>query len=62
MNSPTAAEIKALRVKHGLTQAQAARVIGLAPRSWEAFEQGRNQLQPVLWYAFQKRLEDATPA
>lgn len=55
---PHPLEIKALREKHGLSQRHAARLIWLAPRTFEAYEQGRQELHPALWFAFKKRLID----
>lgn len=36
---PTPAEIKAVRAAAGLTQAQAAALLGLHIRTWQAYEQ-----------------------
>ncbi len=48
MTHPTPTEIKAWRVSAGITQAQAAALIGYTARSWENWEQGARPMRPVL--------------
>jgi len=52
MNSPTQAEIKTARKKAGLTQAQAAEVIGKKYRVWQYYEAGKFEMCPVLFDYF----------
>jgi len=42
------ADIKAWRESAGLTQAQAAALIGYSVQAWEHWEQGRRPMRPVL--------------
>ena len=49
MLSPTPQEIKAWRESAGLTQAQAAALIGYTARAWENWEQGIRPMRPVLF-------------
>ena len=47
--SPAPTEIKAWRISVGLTQAQAAVLIGYTAHSWENWEQGVRPMRPILF-------------
>ena len=60
MSAPTPEEIRKLRQLAGLTQRQAAEVIGLTDeRSWRAYEMGEYKIRPLSWAAFVKHVRDA---
>lgn len=52
--NPTPDEIRAARLAHGLTQAQAAEVLFSSLRAWEDWENGRRRMHPVFWIFFQQ--------
>lgn len=47
MNNPTLSEIKALRKRHGLTQAKAASMAMVALRTWESWESDSKTSRPI---------------
>jgi DNA-binding XRE family transcriptional regulator len=49
---PSPAEIKQARKKAGLTQAQAAVLIGKKYRVWQYYESGTLKISPVLFDVF----------
>ena len=49
MINPSPTEIKAWRLSVGLTQAQAAALIGYTARAWENWEQGVRPMRPILF-------------
>jgi DNA-binding XRE family transcriptional regulator len=52
-SSPTPAEVKAARVALGLTQTQAAAIIGYSKRGWQGIEAGDRAMRPSAWELFQ---------
>lgn len=46
------ATIKATREAKGLTQEQAAMLIGSSPRTWQEWEQGRRNMPSAKWALF----------
>ena len=46
------ATIKATREAKGLTQEQAAMLIGSSPRTWQEWEQGRRNMPVSKWALF----------
>ena len=48
-DNPIPAEIKAWRICAGLTQAEAAALIGYTVRAWENWEQGVRPMRQVLF-------------
>jgi len=48
-STPTPAEIKSWRESAGITQAQAAALLGYSVQAWEHWEQGRRPMRPVLF-------------
>lgn len=57
MTNPTPAEIKAWRESAGLTQAQAAALIGYSVQAWEHWEQGRYRMRPLLFDLARKSVQ-----
>lgn len=49
LTSPEADSVKAARLKAGLTQADAASLIGLATRTWRYYETGERKMRPTDW-------------
>lgn len=49
----TPAKIKAARLKAGLTQAQAAELMGVATITWQSWERGINPIPAMAWELFQ---------
>jgi DNA-binding XRE family transcriptional regulator len=52
MNNPTPIEIKQARKKSGLTQTQAAEIIGKKYRIWQYYESGKIAMCPILFKVF----------
>lgn len=44
--------IKAARTAHGLSQSQAALLIGASVRTWQEWEQGRRKMPAAKWALF----------
>jgi transcriptional regulator with XRE-family HTH domain len=55
MTPITAAHIRAARLTAGLTQPEAARLIGRTLRQWQRYESGISRLDPILWRAWQAK-------
>jgi DNA-binding transcriptional regulator YiaG len=55
MPSPT--EVKDARHRAGLTQSQAAALVGVSLRSWQYWEEGGRQMQSSKWELFQIKTE-----
>ena len=53
---PTPAEIKAIRGAAGLTQAQAADLLGLHVRTWQAYEQDLHRMRRRDFDLFRSRV------
>ncbi|WP_312283396.1 helix-turn-helix domain-containing protein [Candidatus Igneacidithiobacillus taiwanensis] len=49
-------QIKAVRLKAGLTQAQAAELIGYSKRAWQDWEQGRKPMRDAAMDLFLLKL------
>jgi len=52
MYSPTSENVRQARDAAGLTQTQAAALIGASLRSWQEWEQGKTKMHPGLWRLF----------
>ncbi len=52
----TPEQIKAVRLKAGLTQAQAAELIGYSKRAWQDWEQGRKPMRDAAMDLFLLKL------
>lgn len=53
MSAPTTEQIRAARIKAGLTQAQAAELVGLGhAHRWSEYERGINSISPQTWRLF----------
>lgn len=57
LDAPVPSKIKAARVAAGLTQEQAARVIGATRRAWQEWEAGRRNMPCAKWELFQKKIK-----
>ena len=62
MTYPVPSEIKAWRESAGLTQAQAAALIGYTARAWENWEQGIRPMRPVLFDLARRSVNPPTTA
>ncbi len=58
MNNPTPAEIKQSRKDAGLTQTQAAALIGKTLSAWQRWEYGSRKMDSALFELFTIKLED----
>lgn len=56
IGSPTAEQVSAARKVAGLTQEQAARVIGATRRAWQEWEAGRRNMPWAKWELFQRKV------
>lgn len=56
---PEPAEIRALRISAGLTQAQAGALLHANLRSWQKWERGERAMHPAFWELF--RLKTSVP-
>ena len=56
MNIPTAKQLKSIRESHGLTQAQAAELVHMTVKAWQALEQNYRKIRPLVWAHFQYKL------
>jgi len=59
LNAPIPAKIKAARMAAGLTQEQAARVIGATRRAWQEWEAGRRNMPSAKWELFQIKVKQS---
>lgn len=50
--SPTPDEVKDLRARLNLTQAQCAEVISVIPLTWQRYEYGDRAMSPASWELF----------
>jgi transcriptional regulator with XRE-family HTH domain len=56
--TPHPETIRRARESAGLTQAQAAQVVGLSTACWSSYEQGRIPIPRVTWHIFRFWCED----
>ena len=49
---PSPHEIRAARLRAGLTQAQAAALVGVQPRAWRYWEGGGRKMTAAVWELF----------
>lgn len=54
---PSPAEIKEARVAAGLTQTQAAALVGVQPRAWRYWEVGGRKMSGAVWELFQIKVK-----
>ena len=52
MRSPTEHEIRTLRERLGLTQTEAAKVMGTTKNVWQAWEYGKRVMPAIKWDYF----------
>ena len=50
---PSHTEVKDARIRAGLTQSQAAALVGVSLRSWQYWEDGGRKMQGSKWELFQ---------
>lgn len=55
--NPPPAEIRAARVRAGISQAAAAQLIYKTTRAWEMWEAGMRRMDPAFWDLFLIRIE-----
>ena len=53
---PLPADIRRLRLDHGLTQEAAGAAIYHSRRAWQDWERGQRKMDPALWQFFQERI------
>ncbi|VAY86800.1 hypothetical protein CARN8_1420005 [mine drainage metagenome] len=53
----TNAELRALRMRHKLTQAYCAGVVGVEIRAWQRWEEGTRRMRPIFEREFLRFLE-----
>jgi putative transcriptional regulator len=53
MKRPTKGEVRAARNAAGLTQAEAAALVGFTARAWQAWELGQNSMRPAILRNFE---------
>lgn len=56
--SPSPDDVRLARKNTGLTQEQAAQVIGATRRAWQEWEAGRRNMPPAKWELFQKKIRE----
>ena len=54
---PSPADIRAARLRAGLTQAQAGEIIGAKRRAWQEWEGGRRNMPAAKWELFQIKVK-----
>lgn len=47
--SPTPEDVRALRLAHGHTQAQAAAMVHMKARAWQKYEGNEAAMHPAVW-------------
>lgn len=57
MNSPSPAEVRAVRMENHLTQVAAAAMVHVTPNAWEKWEQGARRMPPATWELFLLKLK-----
>lgn len=56
---PSPAEIREARHRAGLTQAQAAALVGVQPRAWRYWEGGGRKMSGAVWELFLIKTKEA---
>ncbi|MBA9846761.1 XRE family transcriptional regulator [Ralstonia pickettii] len=56
--NPPPAEIKAARLRAGISQAAAARLVYKTTRAWELWEGGLRRMDPAFWELFLIRISE----
>lgn len=56
--NPPPADIKAARLRAGISQAAAARLIYKTTRTWELWEGGARRMDPAFWELFLIRISE----
>lgn len=55
---PPGALVAAIRERHGLTQLQCARAVGVDPRSWQGYEAKDGAMPMPVWWLFLLRVQE----
>lgn len=50
---PRPEQIRKLRESAGMTQTAAAKLVFVTLRTWQNWEAGKHEMNPVLWHCFQ---------
>jgi len=58
---PAPAEIRRLRLEHGLTQEAAGAAIYHSRRAWQDWERGERRMSPALWQFARERISPQKP-
>lgn len=61
MIKPEPHQIKESRKKTGMTQSQAAAMVGHALRTWQDWESGKRNMHPSLWDYWLIKIEQDRP-
>lgn len=56
--SPPPADIKAARIRAGISQAAAAKLVYKTTRAWELWEGGARRMDPAFWELFLIRISE----
>ena len=59
--SPTPDEIKALRKRHGITQSQAAAILGITLNGFQRYEQDERKMKAAFWRLLRIQLGELKP-
>lgn len=58
---PPADLVRAVRERHGYTQAQCAWIVGCKPRTWQRYEQRDGAMDLGIWWCFLLRIAEIMP-
>lgn len=59
---PEPDRIRAIRDRHGYTQAQCAWIVGASERKWQRWETGDSSMPLSAWWLWLLRISEVTPA
>jgi transcriptional regulator with XRE-family HTH domain len=62
MSRATAKDVKNLRARMGITQREAATMVGITLNAWQHYEYGRRQIPEPTWRLFKLLAKDAVVA
>lgn len=51
-STPRPGEVRAARIELGLTQTDAAALLGCQVRAWQGWESGERMMSPLLWWVW----------
>ncbi len=58
---PSPEQIKAARLKAGLTQGEAAKLVYVDLRTWQKWEGAERKMHPAMWELFEIKVSDKAP-